>query len=510
MIIKCKLVESNDNEIKYTELNCELKLVKVIKTTGYKEIKKLSPGSIISIEKNLKNNIGKILVIEENKASPGSGSNHPTIETNNYKAPITSIVPTHFYTVFNPMFNTDADKEEFNGKTQAHSFFYSLQQRHKKKKKGEPDAYFYWGKLKVSSGNEPINFESMKGVIDSNNDLGVPTHLYISDFQHLWVAKVDAVEKDISDYENTMEFYRSRKEKIEMWFKITDMSLVAADHEVCLKKLYNLSLNHAFTKDDEMRSIEAINPYLSNLRYPLVIKENEPKNYFVLGEEKWLSRENDLMEDAEYGKYVKSIVNSYVIPQQIFAHVPTMVQEDILYAESLICDKRQNVDQTAMMRQVVSIYLKSLEIIVNQLIVFPLFKSYKDKIYSFKNETISKAYKRKENVTINQLRIAMRNNDLTSTTKDFCTSVNEFLDNYLLSRSLQDVLSEFGDEEKGYGTLRNDLAHEDVEIPLEKLMEVRNNILGVGREGVINKLYMAKLKLKKDELHLPLNNKMSA
>ncbi len=108
--------------------------------------------------------------------------------------------PFSFYVVFNPLLNG----ENQSYKTQAHEFFHRLKNN---LSMGDPNnSHLYWGKLKMSSYDEDLRFENFQESHERNRSIGADTHLFISDFHHFWVAKVESVHKEVFDKENTLPF----------------------------------------------------------------------------------------------------------------------------------------------------------------------------------------------------------------------------------------------------------------------------------------------------------------
>jgi hypothetical protein len=162
--------------------------------------------------------------------------------------------PYHFYLAFNPLFNQDQ-----TWKTQAHEFYHLL----KEKKQMNPDAFMYWGKIQISEYSEPLVVSNFKQVMDENVDLQMDTHVYITDYQHLWVGKVEEVLHEMTDFDNTLSFYHSKR--VEIWFKIVDFDLIS------LSAVETLSLLNSLHVDNEVSEIERLRlEGLVDIKYLLV------------------------------------------------------------------------------------------------------------------------------------------------------------------------------------------------------------------------------------------------
>ena len=124
--------------------------------------------------------------------------------------------PYHFYVAFNPLFNEDS-----NWKTQAHEFYQAL----KFKKEKNKDAHMYWGKIQISEHSESLKMTTFEQVVSENSEVQMDSHLFITDYQHMWVGKVADVLKEIPDSENTLDFYKNKI--VEVWFKVVDFDLIS-------------------------------------------------------------------------------------------------------------------------------------------------------------------------------------------------------------------------------------------------------------------------------------------
>ncbi len=127
----------------------------------------------------------------------------------------------HFYITFNPYLNTEHEHEY----TQAHEFYDQLKELKLKKK----TATMHWGKMIGADRTSNLNTAGFQSIITENLETNCSTHLYITDFQNLWVAKVDSIKDTISKKDKTLSFYEGKN--VEIWFEITDMTLLEHNHE---------------------------------------------------------------------------------------------------------------------------------------------------------------------------------------------------------------------------------------------------------------------------------------
>jgi len=107
----------------------------------------------------------------------------------------------HFFTVFNPLLKPT---EKFL--TQAHEFHQLLKQR---VEAGDQKAHLYWGKIKKTDKNQALNVEQYKSIVFENKRSHRDTHLFISDFNFFWVAKVEEVTTKRPKPSETLSIYET-------------------------------------------------------------------------------------------------------------------------------------------------------------------------------------------------------------------------------------------------------------------------------------------------------------
>jgi hypothetical protein len=376
----------------------------------------------------------------------------------------------HFYVVFNPMFNTKV-LEEIEGMTQAHSFYNLLE-----KKVGEnPDSFLFWGKLKSTDVLAPLSKESFTDVVKKNSAAKKVTHLYISDFHFFWVARVEAVEFDLdkaTHAKHTLNFYIENWDRIEAWFKISDMKLLSNNPKETndfIRQLVISPTNKLNSRQDPQNKL-SVTPYLSGLRYPLIIEDERQEAYFDFdGNEKAVNQKNALLTTSEGAtQRLKSIVYSYVIPERVFNRFSHQVQNEILSAEIIFinCESRTKSDIYNTNRSVATKYLIALE------------KCLNDIIRSTNPPSSSELFEPGKNLTLGEL----------------LTVIIEKRHSYLLTKNplLFSFLNEQVKNLAIWKDIRNSSVHlNETIVDLETLKNVRRVILGVGTKGILVSLYQA-------------------
>jgi hypothetical protein len=281
--------------------------------------------------------------------------------------------PYHFYVAFNPLFNEDQ-----KWKTQAHEFYHRL----KEKKKINLSSYMYWGKIQVSQYSEPLNTKSFSDVLNENNDLQMETHLYITDYQHLWVGKVIEVNESIQDPENTLNFYKDKK--VEVWFKLTDFELISNNAHETL----NFLLDFHVDNEHYAFKIKEMTPFTSAIRFPMIIQDKSRSRYFSSMDllDFNVLKDNPLIQEEGEGMKLNSFINSFVIPEENFKKMPEVVRSQITHAEILLVEAQSTGKKDRVkLEQAILTYLKCLEILLNETFVAHLKKEEGHRIWVTKD-----------------------------------------------------------------------------------------------------------------------------
>jgi len=374
----------------------------------------------------------------------------------------------HFYQVFNPMIN-----EGENYKTQAHEFYAQL--KSSVKNQLFEQSFMYWGKLKVN-GQSDQNVEAYQAIIEKNKLNGLDTHLYITDFHHFWVAKVESVHNEIFNKEKTLSFYDNKQ--VAMWFKITDMDLISAEFEETLYYLSQLYVNNKYHTD----KIDSMSPYIGNLNFPVIVQDHSNEHYFQsLHQEDTLrlTRSNPLIDHSNHIDRIQSHMKSFVLSPQVFSKLSHNTKKELLNVEISLAKK--NFDDDHLAHATLDSYLRILESVLNETLGKMLKDQYGESL--FINET---------------------------------TLLNDFKGNLTL-----DMFVDFFHHQKGYGNFSFQLLASSfpeaseyfnkdlmafldsfeivskrkaiqegqrLSVDKQNIIKIRNHILGVGQVGVINNL----------------------
>lgn len=278
--------------------------------------------------------------------------------------------PYHFYVAFNPLFN-----EDHTFKTQAHEFHHYL----KEKKSKDPSAHMYWGKIQISEFSEQLNVQNFELVVKENSELQMDTHLYITDYQHMWVGKVSEVLSEIPDPQNTLSFYKNKK--VEVWFKVTDFDLISNHAGETLTLLNNIHVDNEFYS----YKIKEMTPFTSGIRFPMIVQDKTQERFFQ-SENCRVLTENSLLTSEGEGMKLNNLIQSFVIPEDNFKRIPEGIRSQIIHAEILVVEAQAGGKKDRVkLEQAILTYLKCLEILLNETFVAYLKREEGHRIYITKD-----------------------------------------------------------------------------------------------------------------------------
>lgn len=388
----------------------------------------------------------------------------------------------HFYLTFNPFLNKNLEGQY----TQAHEFHELLSQLIKDNKSG----LAYWGKIIGKDRTSHVDFEKMQKVLSENLENGLSTHLYISDFNHLWVGKVTAIKEKLTKKELNfaLDFYQDKN--VEVWFQIEDFTLLEFEPTETARKLSELYIDNEYVD----KTINGLSPFTTSIRYPTYVQDLAEEQYFdhLDENEKLVITGHHAINHNSAGQVLRAL-HSYAFPEQLYQKLPHSAKSEIGLAEMDILESRHhNLGHIAFS------YIKALEIILNDLVINHLKRSgYGDEFWVEHLEHPPKLHLEKVNdkcVTFNKFNKNFSIGQLIyfvyrcDKSGNFCfkkayQNKKPFVQ--FLIKDLEKIL-----EANQILDIRNLLAHQGFSaISSSDALAVRNLILGIGCHGLIHMIY---------------------
>lgn len=396
--------------------------------------------------------------------------------------------PYHFYVSFNPLFNEDSA-----WKTQAHEFHQKLAE----KKQINNSAKMYWGKIQLSEHSRPVVVSDFKQVHSENLELQMETHIYITDYQHLWVGKVIEVTQEIPSEEETLPFYKNKK--VEMWFGISDFDLLSnkADETLALLKKLHVENEYYDFKLPE------ITPFVPSIRFPLIVQDRSRERYFkptVGNQALRVLEKNPHIAESGPGLKIDEFIKSFVITEKNFKLMPESLRFQITNAEVLLVEAQSGYQKDRIkLERAILTYLKCLEILLNETFVAHLRQVEGYRIWVTKDQEspkfirsaldkdkskLMKLYDSKGCFNLNQIKMLLDTPSFFAhTSLDYVFRQRQAFWEFCRLELRPTLKNESLIE------LRNDLASANHTKAHEReLLLVRNILLGVGGRGIFNQI----------------------
>lgn len=386
----------------------------------------------------------------------------------------------HFYLTFNPYLNQGLEP----GYTQAHEFFDYLKSELKK----SPDGYAYWGKIIGQEREHAPNFDQIKEIMGKNAEINHSTHLYITDFQNIWVGKVSEVKEHIGKDFKTLEFYKDKN--VEIWFKLTDFTLLTYGPEETAQKLSELYIHNPYNNLE----IDGLSPFTTGVRYPCILQDLAEEPYFDQESESGpLALQYNPAVNHTASRQVLWNLHNYVFTEGVYNKIPHAAKVEIESAELDILERRHhNLPRIAFS------YIKALEVVLNDLIIhhikrkgfgeqfFVAYESMPPKLYFEDNrDGLIPISKFQKTYSMNQLIFFMERGNA----KGGFAFKKAFADHKPFIQFMTKELPALA-KENSLNEMRGIVAHNNADRILpQDAFAVRNLMLGLGCTGLILRAY---------------------
>jgi hypothetical protein len=390
--------------------------------------------------------------------------------------------PCHFYLAFNPLFNGAQQVQ----KSQAHEFYDLLKQRQGTEKK-----FLYWGKLQVTQYSDQLKIKNFEDVVLQNAIENLDTHLFITDYHYLWVAKVDEVTQERPSESDTLPFYKDKN--VEIWFKISDFDLLSNDATLTAKFLTEMYVDNEFYP----HKIKEMNPFSSGIRFPMIMQDRLERPFFKDLPFHRVAGENPLLDNKGQGMDIKNISQTFVIPEENFKKLPESIRSQIMYAEILLLESTTGARRDrAKLEEAIHTYLKCLEMLLNMTFINHLKREEGHRLYVTQEapyrllrspldkdkKNLQRLKDFKGTIELSQMKMILDSpNFFQNTSLDFIFKNRKKFWEYLRIELRHTIRNESLIEMKnllGQGQVVK--AHD------RELILVRNILLGVGGKGVFN------------------------
>jgi hypothetical protein len=347
----------------------------------------------------------------------------------------------------------------------------------------EEDVYVWWAKLRSSNRDAsqlPHHDEIL--AIDGQIEGGVETHLYLTDYRSLYAAEVDRVtDEDVmsDDEADHMPSYYATN-RVDLWFQVTDLRRVVYNDTVAvidaLKKLNNVRYHE-----------RPVSLYGGMVELPLIVTRPDGK--------RWFPRERALTEGRLWAQHDAEVrgetdemareLRDNLLGPAVWAALDPATRTFLASADTVFRQRR--ADTSFDFSGPVVGYAKALECELNALL-FPPLRTLLRKA-AFPQRTV-----RHDGRSLD-LGDEMPHQTIGAVVT--LLEQSEPLQKAVRTAFAQDwkwVLGEMPHQLRPICEVRNPAAHSE-HLPLEKASELRQQILGIGREGLLVQIARVRMRV---------------
>jgi hypothetical protein len=342
--------------------------------------------------------------------------------------------------------------------------------------KAEPeDVYVWWARLKSPHRDEPLSHAAEIAALQEQVDRGEETHLYLTDYRSLYVGHLDEITSDdllaeTPDEADHMPAYY-RGERADFWFRLLDLRLLVADDAIAtieeLKKLRNPRFHD-----------QPVSLYGGMVELPLIVTREEEPGWFTRRElltegRLWAERDTELRGETErMGRELRD----NLLGREVWAALEPSTRTFLSAAEAVFRARRDDprFDFTG---PAVS-YAKAVELELNALL-FPALRRHLARLPPLEREVrvegrLLDLGEAVPHLTLGTVKTLLEHNELVR--KHVRGAFPAHVATLLGSR-IPYVLA-------GLVELRNLAAHSEP-VRWETVVSAREEVLGIGQEGLI-------------------------
>ncbi|MBN1824645.1 MAG: hypothetical protein JW958_00180 [Candidatus Eisenbacteria bacterium] len=382
----------------------------------------------------------------------------------------------HLLTVWNPYYCADALDQHI-------TILLDWGERALQNGAKEEDVYVWWAK--VRSPRRPSPLDHMEQILALNEQIaaGVETHLYVTDYQSLYVGWLAGIVCDNlrgmeSEKDHLPSYYREASWPVDCWMKLRDIRcIVAHDTTEACREMGGL-LNTRY--DDKPVSI-----YGGMVDVPLIVRQKRPRTWFAGREEVTGGRiwaRADAEHRGESSRLAKELREN-LFGKEIWHGMEPETRRFLSAGEAVYRARRE--DPRFDFSPVVVEYAKAVETELHALLFPPIARKLADApaakriITSDKRPEIDlAAHDRHE--TIGSIQHLLKNSTIF---KDAVRAA--------LPRHAVWLLERLPSEVNDLRRYRNPAAHDQM-LARADVDPIRADVLGIGCEGLIVRIVKAK------------------
>lgn len=382
----------------------------------------------------------------------------------------------HLLTLWNPSYTEDALTEHVR-------VLIGLAEQHRAGKISEDDVYVWWAKVRSPNRQRPLPHAADVLALDEQIRQGEETYLYLSDYRSLYVALLGEVTADDvpganqDERRHMPEYYASMQ--VDFWFRVFDIRRIVGndlDETIAeLKKLRNVRYGN-----------RPVSMYGGMVDLPLIVTQDEHTVWFEARDELadgllWVQHDARQRSETEQ---IAGELRDNLLGEAVWHTLAPTSRAFLSVAEAIYRARRRDPGfdfSTAMVE-----YTKALEVELNDLLFRALrgtlgSKPIADRTVNLDGHSTDLA-KRVPHQSLGAIRVLLSTNTVVESGLRIAAPHDA---NWLLGE-LPHVLGPLVD-------LRNPAAHSQ-QISLSQAGEVREQLLGIGCEGLMTQIARVKLR----------------
>ena len=381
----------------------------------------------------------------------------------------------HLLTVWNPSYSDDVLDTHLG-------ILLHWDRERREGRADEDEVYVWWAKIRSKNRDGPLPHHAAVAALDGQTGTGVETHLYLTDYRSLYVAEIgevtdEDVRREAGELEHMPPYYRDHA--VDFWFRLFDIRrLITGDTlEVIdeLKKLKNTAYHD-----------RPVSLYGGMVDLPLIVYRVPQAEWFsdaeVLNDGRlWAERAAEHRSDAER---MSRELRDNLFGRELWPHLETRTRSFLAAAEAVFRAHRD--DPGFDLSGAAVSYAKAVETELNALL-FPALRKRLEGRPPHEREVRDEGRLLDlgggvPHQSLGTVRHLLERSDLVQATLRQVMPSDHVWVLGLLPRQLGPILE-----------LRNAGAHSGV-TTARSLDGVRESILGIGCEGLIDRLVRVRLR----------------
>lgn len=382
--------------------------------------------------------------------------------------------PRHLVAIWNPSYAADAMQEHLR-------ILVDAAERYRRAEIERDDVYVWWARLRSGNRIRPLPHLDDVLALRKQIDEQTETHLYLTDYRSLYVADLADITIDPpegGDLERLPEYLRDKP--ADLYFRLWDIRRLVADDTVAtvteLRQLQNVRYDH-----------RPVSLYGGMVDLPLIVERPDPRLWFsddgmLTDEQLWAQHDAALRSETDR---IGRDLRENLFGDDVWSAFEAGTRAFLATAEALFRSRRE--DPVFDFAPVAVEYAKAVEVEVNALI-FPAIR----RVYSKGNPQGRRTIIDGQPADLGEA-VPHQTLGALITTLQHNEDVRRGIRAVFGDTDASTIIGLIPHHLDPLAKRRNPAAH-SARLDFRTISELRADIVGIGREGLLNQL--ARLKLR--------------